>query len=79
MNTCILHKSTCQGTVYIYKDSKLLASLKEHSHMPSDGFWVFLTYLPTLIHRELKLDGAIGDFAEPSEGGKLAILLHNST
>ena len=23
--------------------------LREHSHMTSDGFWIFLTYLPTLI------------------------------
>ena len=32
-----------------------------------------------ITHRGLKLDGAIGDFTEPSEGGKLAILLHNGT
>ena len=33
-----------------------------------------------LSHRELKLDEAKGDFAENfSEGGKLVILLHNST
>jgi hypothetical protein len=24
-------------------------SLREHSYMTSDVFWVFLTYLPTLI------------------------------
>ena len=26
-----------------------LVSLREHSYMTSDVFWVFLTYLPTLI------------------------------
>ena len=29
--------------------SKSHNRLREHSHMTSDDFWVFLTYLPTLI------------------------------
>ena len=27
----------------------LIYSIREHSHMTPDVFWVFLTYLPTLI------------------------------
>ena len=29
--------------------TKSIKILREHSHMRSDGFWIFLTYLPTLI------------------------------
>ena len=36
------HKNICQGNL-------MMIFIREHSHMTSDVFGVFLTYLPTLI------------------------------
>ena len=49
------------------------------SHLNITINYIQLTYSRDLRQRELKLDGAIVDFADPSEGGKLVILLHNTT
>jgi hypothetical protein len=53
--------------------------LREHSHMTLDAFGAFLTYLPTIIHRDLEQMEPKVFLLTPSEGGKLVILLHNST